>query len=48
MDEYDNIVSMVTGMLCALPVTIYLNNSFQNVYPRKNTPTLFCKKSRLI
>ncbi len=22
-DQYDNIVAMVTGMLCALPVTIY-------------------------
>ncbi len=35
-DQYDNIVAMVTGMLCELPVTIYfkwpfiLNNSFQN------------------
>ena len=22
-DQYDNIVAMVTGMLCELPVTIY-------------------------
>ncbi len=27
-DQYDNIVAMVTGMLCALPVTIYFKQLF--------------------
>ncbi len=33
MDEYDNIVSMVTGMLCALPVTIYFKQLFSECIP---------------
>ncbi len=27
-DQYDNIVAMVTDMLCALPVTIYFKQLF--------------------
>ena len=47
-DQYDNIVAMVTGMLCTLPVTIYFKPTLFRMQPPIHnfmTPILVSKES---